>query len=89
MSLGAAARIMDDYALLASGAALAGAAARWWWPAKRCRRKPGPRRGVAVPGLLTTANLLLTLHGGFQGPRREMLSARSCPPWRAATRTWA
>ena len=28
---------------------------------------------VAVPGLMTTANLLLTLHGGFQGPREEML----------------
>ena len=34
---------------------------------------------MAVPGLLTTANLLLTLHGGFQGPRREMLFSEVMP----------
>ena len=32
-----------------------------------------------MPGLLTTANLLLTLHGGFQGPRREMLFSEVMP----------
>ena len=73
MSLGAAARIMDDYALLASGAALG-----WGCGPLVVAREPLPPEAwatarVAVPGLLTTANLLLTLHGGFQGPRQEML----------------
>ena len=73
MSLGAAARIMDDYALLASGAALG-----WGCGPLVVAREPLPSEAwatarVAVPGLLTTANLLLTLHGGFQGPRQEML----------------
>ena len=53
MSLGAAARIMDDYALLASGAALG-------WGC----------------GPLVVA-------------REALPPAKSCPPWRAATRTWA
>ncbi len=73
MSLGAAARIMDDYALLASGAALG-----WGCGPLVVAREALPPEAwatarVALPGLLTTANLLLTLHGGFQGPRQEML----------------
>ncbi|WP_022655142.1 1,4-dihydroxy-6-naphthoate synthase [uncultured Desulfovibrio sp.] len=73
MSLGAFARIMDDYALLASGAALG-----WGCGPLVVACGPLPPEAwatarVAVPGMLTTANLLLTLHGGFQGPRQEML----------------
>ena len=79
MSLGAAARIMDDYALLASGAALG-----WGCGPLVVARSALPpyawaRGRVAGPGLLTTANLLLTLHGGFQGPRREMLFSEVMP----------
>lgn len=73
MSLGATTEIMRDYALMSSGAALG-------WGCgplvvARGNLKPEDWRNatVAVPGLLTTANLLLTLHGGFQGPRKEML----------------
>jgi 1,4-dihydroxy-6-naphthoate synthase len=36
--------------------------------AEDCRDLP-----VAVPGRFTTANLLLELHGGFQGTRKEMV----------------
>lgn len=79
MSLGAGARIMDDYALLSSGAALG-----WGCGPLIVAREalpPEVRRTarVAVPGLLTTANLLLTLHGGFQGPRQEMLFSDVMP----------
>lgn len=79
MSLGAAAQIMDDYALLSSGAALG-----WGCGPLVVARKTLPPEAwrearVAVPGLLTTANLLLTLHGGFQGPRREMLFSEVMP----------
>ena len=73
MSLGVAADIMDDYALLSSGAALGFGCgplvvARKPLDAAACRTAR-----VAVPGLHTTANLLLSLNGGFQGPREPML----------------
>ena len=38
LSLGVVPYIMDDYAIMASGAALG-----WWWPAKTCPRKNGKR----------------------------------------------
>ena len=65
--------IMDDYAIMASGAALG-----WGCGPLVVAREDLPEEKwktarVAVPGLMTTANLLLTLHGGFQGPREEML----------------
>ena len=73
MSLGVAAEIMNDYALLSSGAALGFGCgplvvAREKLDANACRTAR-----VAVPGLHTTANLLLSLNGGFQGPREAML----------------
>lgn len=73
MSLGAAAQIMEDYALLSSGAALGWGCGPLVVAREPLRPEAWAQARVAVPGLLTTANLLLTLHGGFQGPRREML----------------
>lgn len=79
MSVGATTRIMGDYALLSSGAALGWGCG----PLVVARRALHPedcrRAVVAVPGLMTTANLLLTLHGGFDGPRREMLFSDVMP----------
>ena len=73
LSLGAVARIMDAYALFSSGAALG-------WGCGPIVVAAGPlppqrvaTASVAVPGLMTTANLLLDLNGGFRGPRRELL----------------
>lgn len=73
ISLGALPYIMEDYALLSSGAALG-----WGCGPLLVAREPLPVSAwagarVAVPGRMTTANLLLDLHGGFQGPREEML----------------
>lgn len=73
LSLGVVPYIMDDYAIMASGAALG-----WGCGPLVVAREDLPEEKwktarVAVPGLMTTANLLLTLHGGFQGPREEML----------------
>lgn len=73
ISLGVIPYIMDNYALLSSGAALG-----WGCGPLVVAREPLPESDwknarVAVPGLLTTANLLLDLHGGFQGERQEML----------------
>ncbi|WP_291441175.1 1,4-dihydroxy-6-naphthoate synthase [Desulfovibrio sp.] len=79
LSLGVVAEVMDNYALLSSGAALGWGCG----PLVVARKKLSPQdwknATVAVPGMLTTANLLLTLHGGFQGPRREMLFSDVMP----------
>ncbi len=73
LSLGAVSRIMDTYALLSSGAALG-----WGCGPLVVASAPLPPERlatarVAVPGFMTTANLLLDLHGGFGGNRRELL----------------
>ena len=72
LSLGVVPYVMRRYALLSSGAALG-----WGVGPLVVAREPLPEGAwrqarVAVPGLMTTANLLLDLHGGFQGERREM-----------------
>lgn len=73
LSLGAVSRIMDDYALFSSGAALG-----WGCGPLVVAKTPLPPERlatarVAVPGFMTTANLLLDLHGGMGGERRELL----------------
>lgn len=73
VSVGALPRIADGYALLRSGAALG-----WGCGPLVAARGPMSEEArrtarVAVPGRMTTAGLLLDLHGGFQGPRREMV----------------
>lgn len=73
MSLGATTEIMQDYALLSSGAALGWGCGPLVVARKNLKPEDWRNATVAVPGLMTTANLLLTLHGGFQGPRKEML----------------
>ncbi|MDE7240354.1 1,4-dihydroxy-6-naphthoate synthase [Desulfovibrio sp.] len=73
LSLGAVARIMDAYALFSSGAALGWGCGPLVVAAKPLTPEQLKSASVAVPGLMTTANLLLDLHGGFRGPRRELL----------------
>lgn len=73
MSLGATTEIMRDYALMSSGAALGWGCGPLVVARRNLKPEDWRNATVAVPGLLTTANLLLTLHGGFQGPRKEML----------------
>ncbi|MDR1777373.1 MAG: 1,4-dihydroxy-6-naphthoate synthase [Desulfovibrio sp.] len=73
ISLGVVPYIMNDYALLDSGAALG-----WGVGPLLVARESLPpavwrEARIAVPGVMTTANLLLDLHGGFQGARRQML----------------
>lgn len=73
ISLGAVVNFVEDYALLSSGAALG-----WGCGPLLVARNPLPEAAwrtasVAIPGRMTTANLLLDVHGGFHGPREEML----------------
>lgn len=73
LSLGAVARIMEGYALFSSGAALGWGCGPLVVAARPLTPEQLAGASVAVPGFMTTANLLLDLHGGFRGPRRELL----------------
>ncbi|WP_165076635.1 MULTISPECIES: 1,4-dihydroxy-6-naphthoate synthase [unclassified Desulfovibrio] len=73
LSLGAVARIMEEYALFSSGAALGWGCGPLVVAGKPLTPEQLAGASVAVPGFMTTANLLLDLHGGFRGPRRELL----------------
>jgi len=73
VSISAAAELADRYGILRSGGALG----RGCGPLV-VAREPGDAESlrwktVAIPGERTTAHLLLQLHGGFQGPRKEMV----------------
>lgn len=73
ISLGVISSIMEKYALLSSGAAL-GFGCGPLVVAKRPFSQEELRHArVAIPGFLTTANLLLSLTGQFGGERREMI----------------
>ena len=79
ISLGVLPLVLGEYALLRSGAALGFGVgplvvAREALTVEACRHAP-----VAIPGRLTTANALLGLHGGFCGPRREMVFDQIMP----------
>ena len=79
MSLGAAAAIMDRYALLSSGAALGFGCGPLVVAKSPIPEAEWKNARVAVPGRLTTANLLLSLHGGFAEERCEMLFSDIMP----------
>lgn len=73
ISIGALPHIMDRYALLSSGGALG-----WGCGPLVVAREDLPEEAwrtarVAIPGRMTTAARLISLHGGFQGPRVEMI----------------
>lgn len=79
ISLGALPFVLEEYALLRSGAALGFGVgpllvAREPLGVEECRDLP-----VAVPGRFTTANLLLELHGAFRGRREEMVFDQVMP----------
>lgn len=73
LSVAAVADILDEYVILNAGGALG----RGYGPLLVAPRATSPEElreaEIAVPGGRTTANLLLSLHGGFAGPRRELI----------------
>lgn len=71
VSAGVLPAILDKYAILNTGSAL-GWGCGPILVARRTYIDPAKAR-IAIPGKYTTANLLLDLHGGFTGPRMEML----------------
>lgn len=79
LSLAAMAHVLDEYVLLDSGAALGHGCGPLL--VARTPLSPADLAGarVAIPGRMTTANLLLSLHGVAQGPREEMAFDRVMP----------
>ncbi|MDL2210724.1 1,4-dihydroxy-6-naphthoate synthase [Desulfovibrio sp. OttesenSCG-928-O18] len=79
LSASAVADVLDEYVVLHSGGALG----RGCGPLLVATRPLAPRdlhdASIVVPGLLTTANLLLSLHGGFTGPRHELIFDQVMP----------
>lgn len=72
-SVGATAHIIDDYALLRSGAALGWGCGPLVVARADMDAAARATARVAIPGRMTTANLLLDLTDAFHGPREEML----------------
>ena len=79
LSMAAAAHVLDRYILLNSGAALG----RGCGPLVVSRRDLTDdecrHARIAIPGRMTTANLLLSLTGRFSGPREEMIFDQVMP----------
>lgn len=73
ISIGVVPHIAQTYALLSSGAALGWGCGPLVVARKAMSAEELLHATVAIPGRMTTANLLLDLHGGFKGPRKEMI----------------
>ncbi len=79
LSLGALPFVLDEYVLLRAGAALGFGVGPLLVAGEPLTVEDCRDLSVAVPGRFTTANLLLELHGGFNGPRREMVFDQIMP----------
>ena len=73
LSASAVAGVLDEYVILNAGGALGRGCGPLLVASRPLTEKELSGASIAVPGALTTANLLLSLHGGFAGPRREMI----------------
>lgn len=73
LSASAVAGVLDDYVVLNAGGALGRGCGPLLVASRPVSAEELRGARLAVPGKLTTANLLLSLHGGFAGPRREMV----------------
>lgn len=73
ISTGLVPHIADDYALLSAGGALGWGCGPLVVAKKAMDAEMLRHACMAIPGRMTTANLLLDLHGDFRGERVEML----------------
>ncbi|MDR1490962.1 MAG: 1,4-dihydroxy-6-naphthoate synthase [Desulfovibrio sp.] len=79
LSLAVVPEILKHYILLNSGGALGRGCGPLLVARPDLKEKDQAGGRVAIPGRMTTANLLLSLHGGFRGPRLEMSFDRVMP----------
>lgn len=73
VSAAAVASITDEYAVLHAGGALGRGCGPLLVATRPARVEDLHKAPIAIPGAATTANALLSLHGGFAGPRRELM----------------
>ncbi len=73
VSAGVLPNILDEYAILRSGAALGFGCGPLLISKKELSLEEQKTASIAIPGHMTTAAMLLHLHAGFQGPRHEMI----------------
>lgn len=73
ISTGLVPHIAKNYTMLASGGALGWGCGPLVVAAKALSAEELRHARIAIPGRMTTANLLLDLHGGFEGERVEMI----------------
>ena len=79
LSLAAMVHVLDKYIMLNSGAALGRGCGPLVVSDKNLLPEKRSTADIAVPGVLTTANLLLSLHGGFTGSREAMVFDKVMP----------
>jgi 1,4-dihydroxy-6-naphthoate synthase len=79
LSLAVVPVILEHYLLLNAGAALGRGCGPLLVARSGLKSADYARARIAVPGSMTTASLLLSLHGGFKGPRVEMIFDRVIP----------
>ena len=79
LSIGVLPFVLDEYVLLRAGAALGFGVGPLLVAREPLQTEDCRNLTIAVPGRFTTANLLLELHGAFQGPRKEMVFDRVMP----------
>lgn len=73
ISTGVLPYILNDYQVLAAGAALGWGCGPLVVAREHLPESAWQKARIAVPGLMTTANLLLDLHGSFNKARQPML----------------
>ncbi len=73
LSLGVMPKAQQHYALINSGAALGFGCGPLIVSNNVVHEEELATSNIAIPGAMTTANLLLNLHGGFRGKRIEMI----------------
>ena len=79
VSVSAVADILDEYVVLHAGGALGRGCGPLLIAPRPVSADDLRTAPIAIPGALTTANLLLSLHNGFFGPRTELVFDRIMP----------
>jgi 1,4-dihydroxy-6-naphthoate synthase len=73
LSAAAMAEVLDRYVILDAGAAVGRGCGPLVVSLKELAPEQLAAASLAIPGVMTTANTLLSLNGGFSGPKQEMV----------------
>ncbi len=79
ISAGVLPKVLENYAVLQSGGALGFGCGPLIISKKKLTPAEQAKASIAIPGSMTTANLLLQTHGAFHGQRHEMVFDQIIP----------